>query len=172
MNEPDLHPKQMSFRDAVRAIAQSPFRLSVAASLCALVGLLLPFIGTRIDFGIAQSRLSLNGFDAAGWVAVLALVLFVTASAAHKVVALAPYRSLIELAAVAGTGVTILDAWFYNPAATMIDPAFQLQRQFAPGGTGVNEMIRQYPHIGMLVVVAAAMLVMLARRRDRLTPGT
>ncbi|MGW8138452.1 hypothetical protein [Sphingomonas sp. OV641] len=167
MTEPKIPIEQKSPRDAIRAIARSPFRLSVSSCVLAAIALLLPFIGVRIDIGFVDQRIWLNGFDAAGWVAIVTLSLFVSATAARRLEQIASYRSVLEMAAVAGAAITILVAWFYNPAADLIEPFMLLERQFTPAGESSQQMVRQYPHIGTVVLVAASNLVMLARRRDR-----
>jgi hypothetical protein len=157
----------LTFRDAIASISGSSFRLSVAATIAAILAMLLPFIGFRVDVGFAATSASLSGADAAGWVAWLTVLVFAAAAASHKVAGLYPYKNLLELGAVAAAVGMAVWAWFMNPAAAQASQAAQVIRQFAPSGSPMPDMMKQYPHLGLFLLAAAAALMLLAHRRGR-----
>lgn len=167
MSDQTPQGKQVSAREMIGSIAQSPFRLSLVAVACVFLATVLPFIGVRVDIGFGRGSSSLSGAEAAGWLAWLALIVFGLAAASRRVASLQPYKNLLEMGAVSAAVLMALWGWFYNPAAEQMEQANEFIGAFGRPDQSASDMVSQYPHLGMLFLIAAVALVLLARFKDR-----
>lgn len=147
---------QVSAQQLLNSAIGTSFGRAVTGAIIGFIGLLLPFISisSNLGMGISQSG-SLNGLEAAGWAAWLALIAFAAAAASWKVDQLAPYRLILAGAAVALALLTIVVGWFFNPASQQLA---QVNATMASLGTNGN-LINIGPHIGMLVLLIGAGLI-------------
>lgn len=161
MSEPNSTP-QVTIQQLIALATGTGFGLAVSATVLALLALLLPFvsISTNMGLGLDQSG-SFNGFAAAGWVAWLALLIFVAAAASGRVTQLAPYRNILALAGLAASVVTVLFGWFLSPA---ISQFAEVNRALSSAGSPCN-LINIGPHIGMVVLLAAGALLYWSSRK-------
>lgn len=161
MSEPNTTP-QVTLQQLVTLATGTGFGLAVSAAVLALLGLLLPFvsISTNMGLGLDQSG-SFNGFAAAGWIAWLALLIFVLAAASGRITQLAPYRNILSLAGLVASVVTVLVGWFFSPAAAQFA---EVNRALASAGSPGN-LINIGPHIGMVVLLAAGALIYWSSRK-------
>lgn len=163
MNTGNNGNRQVSGGEVFSTINRSPVLLAGLAALLVLISLVIPFLGARTNLGMGVDQSgSLSGAQAAGWTGWVTLILFVAAAAARKVGELAPYRSLIDIAALVMCLVTLVWAWFKNPISEGLAQMTQ-----ALGRTGGPSPVSIYPHIGMIVLLVAAGLLVLARIRGK-----
>ena len=153
---------QVSVQQLVALATGTGFGLSVSAAVIALIGLLLPFVGisTNLGMGLDQAG-SLNGFEAASWVAWLALLVFVLAAASWRVIQIAPYRTILCWAGLVAAVIAILYGWFLNPAASQLAEVNRTMSALGAQGNAINVT----PHIGMLILLIGGGVLAWAGRK-------
>ncbi|WP_156458049.1 hypothetical protein [Devosia epidermidihirudinis] len=141
---------QVSAQQLLNIAIGTHFGRAVSGAVVGFIGLLLPFvsISTNLGVGLNQSG-SLNGFEAAGWAAWLALLAFIAAAASWKVAQLAPYRLILSGVAGGLALLSIIVGLFFNPASKQLN---ELNSALAQLGTQGN-LVNIGPHIGMLLVL-------------------
>lgn len=148
-------------KDVTRIATASGANLSIAATAVAALGLVTPFIAYRANMIFGGGHGSMSAFSAAPLPAILTLLGFVLAAASWRVPPLMPYRSLSAWAATFMAAGTIAWIWFLNPVMARIQQANQMMRQSPMG-----DAITVWPHMGMGMLVLAAIIVLVAARRN------
>lgn len=147
---------QVSAQQLLNMAIGTSFGRTVTGAVVGLVGLLLPFITISANLGMGMSQSgSLNGFEAAGWAAWLALLALILAAASWKVEQLAPYRLIVAGATVVLALVTVIVGWFFNPASQQLNEVNSTMASLGASGNLINIG----PHFGMLVLLIGAGLV-------------
>ena len=146
---------QVSAQQLLNMAIGTPFGRAATGAVIGFIGLLLPFITISSNFGNISQSGSLNGLEAASWAAWLCLLALILAAASWKVEQLAPYRLILAGAAVVLALVTILVAWFFNPAAQQLN---EVNSTMAALGASGN-LINIGPHVGMLILLIGAGLI-------------
>lgn len=156
-----MEVKQKSSADFIKEIFSSEIKLSLSAALLVILALVLPFISIQTNMGLGLDRAgSINAYEAAGliaWVTTLAFIISVVSRFAHQLTA---YKSLIDIAAIALAILTIVITWFFNPAVLEMHQATDFF-----GGSRMSRMVIIYPHIGMVLLIVASGVLLLARKR-------
>lgn len=154
--------EQKSIRDVAQVVLGSGANLSAAAAILAFLSMVMPFVGAKTNIGMGLDRAgSINAFAAAGWVAWLALAVFVLAAASRRVPALSAYSNIIDFTALGASALTLVWAWFFNPVKAEMG---QIEGLFGGAANGVS-MVTLYPHIGMAVLVVSCGVLLFARKK-------
>lgn len=149
----DSNPvQQVDIKQLVTTLRTNTAAQAILAAVVALIALFLPFVSitTNLGMGLDQSG-SLNGFQAAGWAAWLALIVFAAAAASWFVAQLSPYRLILAGATVVMAVLAILVGLFFNPVAGQLNEVNAAMAQLGGGNA-----ISIGPNVGMLFLLIAA----------------
>ena len=143
---------QADLKQLVATLRSSNPAKAILAAVVALIALLLPFvtISTNLGMGMDQSGY-LNGFQAAGWAAWLALIVFAAAAASWYVIQLAPYRLILAGAAIVAALLAIIVGLYFNPVAGQLGEVNAAMAQL-----GAGNAISIGPNVGIVFLLLAA----------------
>lgn len=177
------HGKQHSLGDIARGFTSSPGQLAIAAAACVFLAAVTPVISVSGSFmGMASASSGINGNEATGPFAWVAVAAFAMAAASRYLAQLKPYSNILDIAAWVLLAAAAVWAFVGGPVVSALGQANQLMGGMggAPGGRanpfgapGLSPAAASMsvgPSIGIVFLLLAPAALFLARRVQGRTP--